>query len=112
MDDQEQREPNNQRYMSESLEIFSSIARLGTTMLTKWFSSSPVKSSVGGEKEHYLVEEYLQNASLSLAATIQQLQYASLWLHKYHAEAMDLDVLLETLKIHAEELDALQQRYQ
>jgi hypothetical protein len=101
-----------QQYLTESLEIFSSLVRLGNTMVTKWFSSSKVKPSRGGEKEHYLVEEYLQNASLSLNATIQQLHYASVWLHKYHADAMDVDVMLETLKAYAKELDALQQRYQ
>lgn len=109
---QEPGKQNSQRYLTESLEIFSSLVRLGNTMVTKWFSSSKAKPSSGGEKEHYLVEEYLQNASLSFNATIQQLHYASVWLHKYHADAMDVDVLLETLKVYAEEMNALQQRYQ
>lgn len=79
-------------------------------MLKKLFSSQKLLTAT--ERENYLVEEYLQNASLSLLVAIQQLQYASTWLHKYHADAMEVDVLLETLKTHAEELKELQQQYQ
>ena len=79
-------------------------------MLKKLFSSQQLSSAI--ERENYLVEEYLQNASLSLFVAIEQLQYASTWLHKYHADAMEVDVLLETLKAHAEELKGLQQQYQ
>jgi len=79
-------------------------------MLKNLFSSQKLSPST--ERENYLVEEYLQNASLSLFVAIKQLQYASTWLHKYNADAMEVDVLLETLKTHAEELKELQQRYQ
>ncbi len=79
-------------------------------MLKKLFTSHKLSPSSKGE--NYLLEEYLQNASLSLFVAIKQLQYASTWLHKYNADAMDVDVLLETLKTHADELNELQQRYQ
>ena len=79
-------------------------------MLKKFFSSNKLPSST--ERDNYLLEEYLQNASLSLVVAIKQLQYASAWLHKYNADSIDVDVLLETLKAHAEELEDLQQHYQ
>ncbi len=79
-------------------------------MLRNLFTSQ--KLSPSSEGQNYLLEEYLQNASLSLFVAIKQLQYASLWLHKYNADAIDVDVLLETLKAHADELNELQKRYQ
>lgn len=79
-------------------------------MLEKLF---PAKKSVSPvEQDDYQLEEYLENASLSLSVAVKQLQYASIWLRKYKAEVTDVDILIETLKIHAEELKELQQRYQ
>ena len=49
------------------------------------------KATVSEERKTELLEEYLQNASLSLYVTIKQLQYASSWLHKYQADAIDVD---------------------
>lgn len=79
-------------------------------MLKKLFPLAKPKRA----QEHTveILEEYLQNASLSLSVTIKQLQYASSWLHKYQADAIEVDVLLETLKVHAEELQQIQQQYQ
>jgi hypothetical protein len=79
-------------------------------MLKKLFPLAKPK----GTQEHTaeILEEYLQNASLSLSVTIKQLQYASSWLHKYQADAIEVEVLLETLKVHAEELQQIQHQYQ
>ncbi len=79
-------------------------------MLKKLFPVLKPKSTPEYTTE--MLEEYLQNASLSLSVTIKQLQYASSWLHKYQADAIEVDVLLETLKVHADELQQIQQRYQ
>ena len=78
-------------------------------MLKKLFPSATPKRTT--EQTSEMLEEYLQNASLSLSVTIKQLQYASSWLHKYQADAIEVDVLLETLKVHAEELQQIQQQY-